>query len=103
MSKLLAALEFRRWKDVAHGQIPRPIQTQLQALLDEGNDAAYGELLSIASTRLHKLTGKMLRDFPRLRRWEQTDDVFSDRCLETASVSLRGEAGSDIAFGNAQP
>jgi RNA polymerase sigma-70 factor (ECF subfamily) len=59
---------------------------QLQALLDQagqGNDQAYGELLSIASNRLHKLARKMLRDFPRLRRWEQTDDVF-----QTAAMRL---------------
>lgn len=54
---------------------------QLQGLLDEGNEAAYGELLSIASTRLHKLARKMLRDFPKLRRWEQTDDVFQTAAL----------------------
>lgn len=57
--------------------------THLQALLDDGDEPAYGELLSIASTRLHKLTRKMLRDFPRLRRWEQTDDVF-----QTAAMRL---------------
>ena len=59
---------------------------QLQSLLDQagqGDEQAYGELLSIASTRLHKLTRKMLRDFPRLRRWEQTDDVF-----QTAAMRL---------------
>jgi RNA polymerase sigma factor (sigma-70 family) len=59
---------------------------QLQALLDQagqGDEQAYGELLSIASTRLHKLARKMLRDFPRLRRWEQTDDVF-----QTAAMRL---------------
>lgn len=56
---------------------------QLQVLLDEGSEAAYEELLSIASTRLHKLAKKMLRDFPRLRRWEQTDDVF-----QTAAMKL---------------
>lgn len=55
--------------------------TQLQALLDGGDDVAYGELLSIASTRLQKLTRKMVRDFPRLRRWEQTDDVFQTAAL----------------------
>jgi RNA polymerase sigma factor (sigma-70 family) len=59
---------------------------QLQALLDQagqGDELAYGELLSIASTRLHKLARKMLRDFPRLKRWEQTDDVF-----QTAAMRL---------------
>jgi RNA polymerase sigma factor (sigma-70 family) len=59
---------------------------QLQALLDQagqGDEQAYGELLSVASTRLHKLARKMPRDFPRLRRWEQTDDVF-----QTAAMRL---------------
>lgn len=56
---------------------------QLQILLDQGDEQAYEELLSIAATRLHKLARKMLRDFPRLRRWEQTDDVF-----QTAAMRL---------------
>jgi len=55
----------------------------LQALLDQGDENAYAELLSIASNRLRKLARKMLRDFPRLRRWEQTDDVF-----QTAAMRL---------------
>lgn len=54
---------------------------QLQALLDQGNEAAYGELLSIASSRLQALARRMLRDFPRLKRWEQTDDVFQTAAL----------------------
>lgn len=56
---------------------------QLQALLDKGTEAAYGELLSLASTRLHKLARKMLRDFSQIKRWEQTDDVF-----QTAAMRL---------------
>lgn len=61
-----------------------PADTQeLQALLDEGGDAAYDQLLSLASVRLQNLTRRMLRDFPRLRRWEQTDDVF-----QTAAIKL---------------
>lgn len=54
---------------------------QLQALLDQGDDQAYAELLTLASTRLQKLARKMLWDFPRLRRWEQTDDVFQTAAL----------------------
>ncbi len=60
--------------------------TQLQALLDlaaDGSDEAYGELVSQASERLLKLTRKMIQGFPRLRRWEQTDDVF-----QTAAMRL---------------
>ena len=53
--------------------------TQLQALLDlaeSGNEEAYGELVAQATTRLRKLTRKMFRGYARLRRWEETDDVF---------------------------
>jgi len=60
--------------------------TQLQQLLDlaaEGSDDAYGELIANASQRLLKLTRKMLRSYPHLRRWEQTDDVF-----QTAVIRL---------------
>ncbi|MFI4849352.1 MAG: sigma-70 family RNA polymerase sigma factor [Gimesia chilikensis] len=55
--------------------------TQLQLLLDQGDERAYAELLSIASARLNKLTRKMLRDFVAVRRWEQTDDVFQTAAL----------------------
>jgi RNA polymerase sigma-70 factor (ECF subfamily) len=76
---------------------------QLQALLDlaaEGSDEAYGELLSQASERLLKLTRRMIRDFPRLRRWEQTDDVFQTAAMrfyrslgEVKPDSVRGFFG----------
>jgi len=76
---------------------------QLQALLDqasEGSDEAYGELVSQASDRLLKLTRRMIRDFPKLRRWEQTDDVFQTAALrlyrslaEVKPDSVRGFFG----------
>ena len=58
--------------------------TQLQVLLDlaaSGDDDAYGELIDRASDRLLKLTRKMLRNYPHLRRWEQTDDVFQNAAM----------------------
>jgi RNA polymerase sigma factor (sigma-70 family) len=58
--------------------------TQLQALIDlaaAGDDDAHRELISQASARLLKLTRKMLRGFPRLQRWEATDDVFQTAAL----------------------
>ena len=63
---------------------PEGNTTQLQALLDlaaEGQDDAYGELIAMASDRLLKLTRKMLRNYPHLRRWEQTDDVFQSAAM----------------------
>lgn len=59
--------------------------TQIQHLLAkaaEGNDA-YDDLIAVVSERLQKLTAKMLRHYPHLRRWEQTDDVF-----QTALIKL---------------
>lgn len=58
--------------------------TQLQALIElaaAGDNEAYGDLIAQASERLLKLTRKMLRGFPRLRRWEATDDVFQTAAL----------------------
>lgn len=73
--------------------------THLQALIDlaaSGSNEAYGELVSQASERLLKLTRKMLHGFPRLQRWEATDDVFQTAALrlyrslsEVQPVSVR--------------
>lgn len=55
--------------------------TQLQGLLDQslaGNQAAKEALLHHACDRLLKLTRKMFRGHPGLRRWTQTDDVFQN-------------------------
>lgn len=59
--------------------------TDLQALLDRGAggaDEAYETLLAQASDRLLRLTRKMLRAYPHLQRWEQTDDVFQTAALK---------------------
>ena len=58
--------------------------TELQILLDQaakGDTHAHEELISRASARLLKLTRKMLRKYPHLRRWEQTDDVFQNASI----------------------
>jgi RNA polymerase sigma factor (sigma-70 family) len=58
--------------------------TQLQDLLDraaKGYAPAYDELVGKAAQRLMKLTRTMLRNYPHLRRWEQTDDVFQNAVI----------------------
>ena len=58
--------------------------TQLQGLLNaaaRGDDQAYADLIAQASDRLLKLTRKMLRAYPHLRRWEETGDIFQDAAL----------------------
>lgn len=51
--------------------------------LQAGDERARAELLNCAAERLTYLTRKMLKDFPGVRRWEETDDV-----LQNASMRL---------------
>lgn len=65
---------------------PQPVgsDTQLQILIDRslnGDAAAREGLLDHSCDRLLALTRKMFHDFPKLRRWEQTDDVFQKAML----------------------
>jgi RNA polymerase sigma-70 factor (ECF subfamily) len=58
--------------------------TEMQLLLDgwaAGDVAARDRLLDRAGQRLLALTRRMLRGYPHLRRWEQTDDVFQSAVL----------------------
>jgi RNA polymerase sigma factor (sigma-70 family) len=58
--------------------------TQLQSLLDKasaGDPGSYDDLIALSSARLVKLTRQMLRGYPHLRRWEQTDDVFQGAAM----------------------
>jgi RNA polymerase sigma-70 factor (ECF subfamily) len=58
--------------------------TQLQFWLDlmrSGDGQARQELIGHACERLRKLTRRMLRGYPLVRRWEQTDDVFQNSMM----------------------
>jgi RNA polymerase sigma-70 factor (ECF subfamily) len=66
----------------------------LQACLERlqrGEAAARKELVAGACERLEQLTRKMLRAYPQLKRWEQTEDV-----LQNALVRL-DRALQDVA------
>jgi RNA polymerase sigma-70 factor (ECF subfamily) len=55
--------------------------TQIQLRLDRlraGDESARDELLAIACGRLTRLARRMLRRYPGVQRWEQTDDVFQN-------------------------
>jgi RNA polymerase sigma-70 factor (ECF subfamily) len=57
---------------------------QIQACLDRlrgGDEAAGAELLDCACGRLRSLARRMLKGYPNVRRWEQTDDVLQNAAL----------------------
>jgi DNA-directed RNA polymerase specialized sigma24 family protein len=77
---------------------PDDHSTQIQRCMDRlraGDVSARDELLARASARLTRLTRKMLRDFPGVHRWEETDDV-----LQNAVVRLCRALGEvfDLLF-----
>ena len=64
--------------------MPAGSDTQLQGLIDlanRGDSRAKDLLLEHACDRLLKLTRKMFRDYPGLRRHEATDDVFTNALM----------------------
>src|SRR5262249_23018338 len=63
---------------------PSPQTVQIQACLDRlrgGDEAARGELLGCACERLRNLARRMLRGYPNVHRWEQTDDVLQNAVI----------------------
>ena len=56
----------------------------IQTCLDRirgGDEAARGELLASACERLRNLARKMLKGYPNVHRWEQTDDVLQNAAI----------------------
>jgi RNA polymerase sigma factor (sigma-70 family) len=57
---------------------------RIQSFLDrlrDGDETARAELLQCANERLRSLARKMLRAYPRVHRWEETDDVLQNAAL----------------------
>jgi RNA polymerase sigma-70 factor (ECF subfamily) len=58
--------------------------TQIQNWIERmraGDEQAMDELLIHFEARLLSLTRKMLKEFPVVQRWEQTDDVFQGAAM----------------------
>jgi RNA polymerase sigma-70 factor (ECF subfamily) len=51
------------------------------ARLQDGDAEARDRLVQIACERLRQLAHRMLRRYPHLQRWEQTDDVLQNAAL----------------------
>jgi len=67
--------------------------TEIHKLLEQlqsGTEEAKSALLDLTCERLRRLTSRMLRNFPRLQRWSDTDEV-----LQAATLRLY-KALSDI-------
>jgi RNA polymerase sigma factor (sigma-70 family) len=47
----------------------------------DGDKAAFDELLRAVSDRVERIARKMLRGFPAVRRWEDTQDVLQDALM----------------------
>jgi RNA polymerase sigma factor (sigma-70 family) len=80
--------------DSLNSSLYRDLLTRIQT----GDEAALNELIERATNRLRRLTHKMLGgDFERLRRWEDTDDVFQNavlrlcRALRESQPETRGQ------------
>ncbi len=74
---MLPDTDFRTMQD------SMPTQ-ELQGLLDRmqaGDRGARDELFHRVGCRLERLTRKMLKEFPRVRRWAQTDDVLQSALI----------------------
>ena len=74
---------------------------QVQDWLDRlrcGDESAREKLLQLSCDRLMRLTRKMLRKFDRVRRWEQTDDVFQNATLRLyrTLADVRPESPADF-------
>ncbi len=62
---------------------------QIQACLDRlrsGDEAARNELLQCACDRLRNLAHRMLGKFPKVHRWEETEDVLQNASLRLYRV-----------------
>ena len=75
--------------------------TQIQACLDrwrDGDTSARGELIRQSSRRLRQLAGKMLKGYPTVGRWEETDDVLQSAAirLDRALAEVRPSSVADF-------
>jgi RNA polymerase sigma-70 factor (ECF subfamily) len=69
----------------------------LQRIRD-GDKAAHDELLRGVGGRLERLARKMLRGFPQVRRWTETDDVLQNALVRLLRSLEKVEPTSVRAF-----
>ena len=75
--------------------------TQMQLWLDQmrqGDPQVRDKILRQVGGRLERLTRKMLQNYPGVRRWEQTDDIFQNAVLRLLRALQDVRPGSMRAF-----
>ena len=83
--------------------MPTATDTQIQNLVEiamKGGPEAKAALIHHAGDRLLRLTRAMFRDYPSLRRWEQTDDVFQNALIRLHRALSNTEVESARHFFN---
>lgn len=71
------------------------LQTVLE-MANQGDAEAFSQLLHRFEARFRVLVQKMLWNYPRLRRWEETDDVYQQAMLRLYQ-SLQAASPDSIA------
>ncbi|NUQ60982.1 MAG: sigma-70 family RNA polymerase sigma factor [Pirellulales bacterium] len=75
--------------------------TEIEHCLDRlraGDAAARDALFAFATERLHRLAHRLLKDFPRVRRWEETDDVVQQAAIRLQRALSAGTPSSPSHF-----
>lgn len=78
-----------------------PSSTEFRTLLDRANSnepGAFDQLALLATERLRGLTRRMLRQYPHVRRWEETDDVFQAALIRLHRSLCEVEPDTTRAF-----
>lgn len=66
--------------------------------MKEGDLSAREELVRAIVGRMERLARKMLRSFPNVRRWEQTDDILQNALMRLLRSLEKVEPGSVREF-----
>jgi len=77
---MAASREYRGLNVDRHARSDAAIQRSLERLR-QGEASARDTLLVAAINRMHDMAHRMVRGFPTVRRWEDTDDVVQQAAL----------------------
>jgi len=68
------------------------------ARVRQGDTTALNDLIALVSKRLEVLTHRMLKDYPRVHRWAQTDDVLQNALVRLCRALERVEPANVREF-----